>query len=182
MLHGGLFFLWLHLSVNHAYLVPGLGEGTGNTFIAIVQVFVVHRFRLFNEWIDDVGLPALVQLFFQEAKYLQALGIKGAAGDDGFATRGELINNRHIQVAVQGHGQRPGDGCGSHHQYVWQDFCLFPEPGTLCHTKAVLLIDDYHPQVLKLDHIFNDCVGTDQNVERSIQQTFMYGLPVGFFY
>ena len=91
-------------------------------------------------------------------------------GFDRFPSRWKFINHRYVQVSVKGHCQGPGDGSSSHDQHMgWLDI-LFPQPGPLGNPKAVLLVNDYQSQVLKLYRFLEQCMGPGQDLHAPIEQ------------
>src|SRR5579885_43967 len=92
---------------------------------AVAQVFVhprrvlqVHLLRLLDQRIDDIDLTTAAYLA------LDAFVNSGAAvfaDDDRLdrrAPRRQLVNHRHVEVAIDGHRERTGNRRRRHHQYV----------------------------------------------------------------
>ena len=92
-------------------------------------------------------------------------------GEDGLARR-QFVYDGDVQIAIKRHGQRTWNGRGGHHQYVRNGGTartvaprsLGPQFRALLHAKTVLLIYAHQPQVLKLHHILNKRMCTDNDV------------------
>ena len=82
------------------------------------------------------------------------------------APGGQLVEDRHIQFAVQGQGQGARDGRGRHHEQIGLRAFLV-ERAALHHPKAVLLVDDRQPQASKLYLLLNQRVRAHRNVGRA---------------
>ena len=123
-------------------------------FIAFFQVSVIHLFRFGDHGVHDVGLPAELQFFLDEFVDLQASGFKGVVRGDGFPAGRKLVDHRYIQVSVEGHGERPGNGSCCHDQYVWRDRVLLPQFSSLGNTETMLLVDNNKSHVFKIHHVF----------------------------
>ena len=79
---------------------------------------------------------------------------------DRFSSRRQLIDFRHVEVAILSHGERPWYRCRCHDESVRREFRLLPETSTLRHTKTMLFVNDAKPEVLKLDSIFYQSMRT----------------------
>ena len=93
---------------------------------------------------------------------------------------GHLVQNRHIQIAVNNQCQRPGNRRCRHHQHVHR-LTLGCQRCPLPHTEAVLLIRDHQPQP-GVDHIIGEeGVGSHQQVNLPVRQGTLHGvlLPHG---
>ena len=69
-LHFVVFVGWFHLPMYDADAVIGEGESAHQAFIAVHQVFIIHFFRLLDERIHDIYLPALGDFFFEKLKHV----------------------------------------------------------------------------------------------------------------
>ena len=90
----------------------------------------------------------------------------------GLASRRQLVNDAHVEVAVYGHGECARYGRGCHDQHMRRLVTLSPQLGTLCHAKAVLLVDDGESEVGKLYRVFDDGMCADKNFHVAAHQTF----------
>ena len=90
----------------------------------------------FRHLLPDEGVdPGAVALSHQE-------------GIHRLPSRGQLVQNGHVQIAVEDQRQRPGDGRCRHHQQMG----ILPLGGkaaALPHAEAVLLVGDDQPQIVK---------------------------------
>ena len=78
-------------------------------------------------------------------------------------SRGQLVQNGHVQIPVHQQRQGAGDGCGGHHQQVR----VLPFGGQfapLSHAEAVLLVGDHQPQAAKLGGIRQQRVGANRDL------------------
>jgi hypothetical protein len=72
------------------------------------------------------------------------------AGDDGLASRRQLVDHAHIQIAINRQRQRARNGRRGHHQYIRRrpfTGSLFQERLPLLHAEAMLFIDDPEAQL-----------------------------------
>ena len=63
-------------------------------------------------------------------------------------SRGQLVQNGHVQIAVEDQRQRSGDGRRRHHQQMGV-LPLGGKSAALPHAEAVLLVGDDQPQIVK---------------------------------
>ena len=75
-------------------------------------------FGAFDDGVDDVGLAACGYLFADEVPDFVGALFGHAAGDDGGAAGGELVDDAGFEVAVEGEGEGAGDGGGGHDEDV----------------------------------------------------------------
>ena len=91
-----------------------------------------------------------------------------AAGDDGGATGGHLVDGGDVQVAVEGEGEGAGNGGGGHDEHVGGGLALAAEGGALHDAEAVLLVDDGEGQVGDLHGLLDEGVGAYDDVEVAV--------------
>ena len=65
---------------------------------------------------------------------------------------------------------------------MWRELIFFPKFCTLCHPKAVLLVDNGEAQVVEVNFLFNNRMGTDEQVQRTVGQGFENGFAFCPFY
>ena len=123
--------------------------------ITILQIFVVHFFGFFYQRIHYINLSARLQFLAHESIQGGQLVVVAMQGLNRFASRGQFINNRNFEVAVDRHGQRAWDGCGCHYQHMGRHGVFGPEFRTLNHTKTMLFVNNNQAQVGKLHRIFD---------------------------
>ena len=162
--HGLLLVGRLHLAVADGGDVLGQRKVARDGGIAVREVLVVHRLRLLDERIDHVDLAPLLDLLLHEAEEPQAGRIGVMERADGLAARGQLVDDRYVEVAVERHGQRARNGRGGHHQHMGRTPVLGPEPGALLDAEAMLLVDDHEAEVVELHAVFDQRMGADQNL------------------
>ncbi|MNV46390.1 hypothetical protein D3C71_1382200 [compost metagenome] len=122
----------------------------------------VQRLALFDQRAHPIHLPPGLDLGADACDHLVLAAVGNEFGDDGRAARGQLIDDRHIEVGVVAHGQRARDRGGTHHEHVGLHAmgCEFlPQGQPLRHAKTVLLVDDGQRQVLELHLLLDHGVG-----------------------
>src|SRR5699024_9228573 len=85
---------------------------------------------------------------------------------DRLSAAGQPLDDRDVEIAVNGHGQRAGNGRSRHHQHMrmvsfLQDF------SPLFYTKAMLLVNDCKPQFVKGNFFLNNCMRGYYNLAAS---------------
>ena len=89
-----------------------------------------------------------------------------AARDDGRASRRQLVQHAHVQIAVERERQRARNRRGGHHQHIR----LAPDSGflhqleALHHAETVLLVHHHQAQPVELDLLFNQRVRADDQL------------------
>jgi len=145
----------------------------------------------FNDGVDDVGLAAGSDMFAEEGPDIIGAGVRGAAGGDGGAAGWELVDDRDVEVAVQGEGKGSRDGGGGHDEGVGLSglALLFRGRGprrflhqaeALLDTKAVLLIDDDEAEFREGDGVVEEGVGADGEVDFAVCDAVASGAFGGF--
>ncbi len=172
-LHLEILVFHRHLPMDNADLVLWLRKFIRQSLQSSLQIEQIHFFTFFDQGIHHIYLPALADFLFHKTKHPQAAALVQMQGFDGFAAGRQFVDHRNIQITVQGHGQGPGDRCGCHDQHMGGNRILAPQPGPLLHSEAVLFIDHHQAQVVKPDCIFDQCMGTDQNIQTTILQLAM---------
>lgn len=92
----------------------------------------------------------------------------------GFPAWRQFVDDGDVEVAVDGHGERPGYGRGRHDEDVRRILAFAPEPGTLCHAEAVLFVDDGHAEAVELHFVFEEGVCADDDVDGAVHQSVEY--------
>ena len=111
---------------------------------AVFKVFHICFFRLFYKRIDHIDLPALSHLAAQEVVKLRAFLIKDVLCLYGLAPGWQLVYHTHVQISVKSHGKGAGNRGGGHYKHMRRTYVLAPQPGSLRHAKAVLLVNYYN--------------------------------------
>ena len=115
--HDGFFLFAGHAAVDEAAWPLGKDLGP-QLFIEFRRRLQVDRLRRFDEGTDDVTLLALGHELVHEDIDPPAQGFADGIGLDPFPARRHLADGRHVQVTIEGQGQRPGNGRGRHEQGV----------------------------------------------------------------
>ena len=118
-----------------------------------------------HERADDVRLAALVQQPAHAREHLVAPVQAEHAGDDRRSPRRQLVEHRHLQVAVDRERQRPRDRGRGHVQHVRRRPLagLLLERLPLLDAEPVLLVDDGHAQLPVVDARLDQGVRPDRN-------------------
>ena len=133
--------------------------------VAFFQVLQVALLALLDEREDDIYLSAEINLMADALVEAGELGIKLMQGLYRFSARWQFVDDAHVQVAINGHGEGARDRGGSHHEDMRWILALAPQFRSLCHTKAVLLVDDGNAQALEHHGVFQYGMGADQNLD-----------------
>lgn len=113
------FFLGgFEFAVDDADGVAQGGEVGADVLVAFLEVAVVHFLGFGDERVDDVCLAAFLDFLADEFVDLQAPGFVDVVRGDGFTSRGKLVDDGDVEIAVEGHGQGAGDGGGRHDEHV----------------------------------------------------------------
>ncbi len=126
--------------MHHCYFIVGecLPDGF-ETFLKAAQV----EFLVFvDKRIYDICLTAHAQLVENSLVCALTLVIVAQQGCNRFAPRGKLVDYRHVEVAVNSHGQCARNRCGCHNQNMRRQQVLAPQAGSLSHAEAVLLVNN----------------------------------------
>ena len=137
---------------------------------AIHQIFIIDLFTFLDQGEDDVSLTPETDFLFDELHDHGPTVFESMYGLNGLAARWHLVHHTEIQVAISRHSQRSWDRCSRHHQYMWGDHSLLPEPGPLCHPKSMLLIDDSQTQIPELHLLFDQGMGADQHLQGTVSR------------
>ena len=93
---------------------------------------------------------------------------------------GLLPEDRHVEVAVDGHRRGPRDRRGGHDEHVRHrsPTRLVLEGGPLLHAEAVLLVDHDHAEAVELDRLLDEGVGADEHVDLAGRQRRQHPLAL----
>ena len=124
----------------------------------------VQGLAFFYKRAHPIHLPTLSKLGANALNHLGPAVVGNHLGHDGAAPGGQSVDGGHIQIGVIAHGQSARNGGGRHHQQMGllalaarAGFVAQGQP--LRHAKAVLLVNDGQPQLLKLHVVLNHRVG-----------------------
>jgi len=88
-------------------------------------------------------------------------------GRDLGPSRRLLVEDRYVQLAVHGPGQRARDGRGGHDEDVGRGAALAEEPSPVRHAEAVLLVDDDETEAAETHRGLDESVRSDERVDLS---------------
>ena len=97
-----------------------------DVFIALFEVLDVHLLAFLYERIDDVHLTSLFYLTADGGIEACPSVVKLMDGANGFASGRQLVDNGHIQVAIERHGKRTRNGGCRHHKHMRRTGVLSP--------------------------------------------------------
>ena len=119
---------------------------------------------------DDEHLMPLGHLLADEGIQPLAVFLPHGEGVHPLPSGGQLVDDGHVQIAVDDERQRPGDGGGGQHQHMGGRG-LFGQCRPLIHAEAVLLVGDDQPQPGVLHILGQQGVGADAQVDAAAGQT-----------
>ncbi len=93
---------------------------------------------------------------------------------NGFSSGRKFVYHAHVEVAVNGHGQRTRNGGGCHHKDMGRTNVLLPQPRALLHAEAVLLVDDHEAEIEEGYGGFYECMCTYKNMNRAVGHALQY--------
>ena len=102
------------------------GEGLKQHLETLFQILQVNLLALFDEGEDNIDLPPFSNLLADAVIERGHTGVEDMGGAYGFASRRQFVDDTHVQVAVERHGQCTGDRRGCHHQYMGRVGALAP--------------------------------------------------------
>ena len=124
LLHLGILLLRLHPAVNLTY--AELGEDVAQRSIAFFQILKVALLALSDERIDDIYLSSETYLLTNAVVERRHLIVKLVYGLHRLASRRQLVDNAHVEIAVYCHGEGARNWCGGHDKDVWRILTLCP--------------------------------------------------------
>ena len=168
--HDGFLVLGLHLAVEHGDAQVGEDVflqllGVGGDGLALIGDLL----SIAHQRADDEDLMALVHLLADEGIDALAVILAHGEGIHLLPSGGQLVDDGHIQIAVDDEGQRAGDRGGGEHQHMGV-FRLLAQRGPLSHAEAVLLIGDDKAQTGVLHILRQQGVGADAQVDGTALQ------------
>ena len=111
-----------------------------------------------NAWCPLLHLPA------HELVRPVALVRRHPARLDRLAARRHLVDDRHVEVAVDREGERARDWRRRHDEHV-RVATLFPQRRPLHHAEPVLLVDDREAEAVEIDALLDHRVRPDDDVD-----------------
>ena len=146
-------------------------RSSGNTSCArwsaiSVAAFEIDLLRLLDQRIDDVGLPALLDLAAHERVDLVAPRLGPRRRGDRLPSGRHLAHDRHVEIAVGRERERARDRRRGHDQHVGMQ-ALRAQRRALQHAEPVLLVDDRQPELAERDVLLHERVRADHQVQRA---------------
>ena len=88
------------------------------------------------------------------------------------SARRKFVDNRHIEIAIQSHGQSTRYGSSRHNQHVRRINVLAPQFSTLRHTETMLLVYHHQSERREINRIFYHGMSSYQNLHVASEQVF----------
>ena len=100
--------------------------------------------------------------------------------DDGCSAGRELVENAHVEIAVDGHCCRARDRRSCHDEHIRDEIvrALRSKHCSLLDAEAMLFIDDHHSEAREIDTILNERMGADHDVDATIGQACQNIAPI----
>ncbi len=133
--------------------------------------------RLLDERIDDVRLPAFVELPAYELVDLIAPRLRLRDRLDRVTPGRHLTHDRRIEVAVGSQRERARNGRGGHDQDVWMH-ALRPQGRALHDAEAVLFVDDRQTQLAERDRLLHERVRADDEMNGAGSELGLHFAPL----
>ena len=148
--HDGILLLRFHLAVDGGDAKVGENfrlqvRCVGGDSLALVGQLVILRYH----GADDVRLPALLHELAQKSVDARVIARGNGEGVDLLPPGGELIENGHVEIAVDHQRERARNGRCRHDEKM-RVFPLGGERCALIDTETVLLVGDDETEVLVL--------------------------------
>ncbi len=175
-LHLEGFLLGGELTVNHGGLVLRTREVALNHLEPVLKVAEVELGIVVDEGVDEINLASGIDLLLEEAEDERTAGLGSVVGAHGMPSRGQLVDDGAVEVAVEGHGEGTRNGSGGHHEDVGWGRGLAPQFGALFHAEAVLLVDDHECEVFEMHVVLDEGVGADENVDFAVGELLLDAL------
>jgi len=131
----------------------------------------IEFFGLFDERIDYVDLAALANYRVQEVVYLFARLFAPHRSYDGLSSGRHLVNDRKIEVSVDGHRERARNRRCGHNQNVRVVTPVY-QFRALKHSEPVLFVNHHQAKPGKLHAFLYERVGADHEIN----------LPFGYLF
>lgn len=167
-----LLFFAIHASVEQPEsirLQNALLELDENLFgaVGIVVTFLIDARR------DDIGLATGGHLLGNEfPPFIMVIGFAEVGVDFG-STFGFVFEDGKIEISHRGHGEGPWDGGRGEDEIVGLGG-PFAKGGSLFDAEFVLFIDHDKSEFGELDMFAEECLGADDDVDRSEGDAFLH--------
>ena len=144
----------------------------------LFDVTISEFFVLLDQWIDHIDLSAELELSSHGTDQSLPLIVIAMQGLDRLTSRRQLVDDRNVEVAIDGHRQGARYGRCCHHEHVRRLGILEPQLRALLHAKAVLLIDHDHSEVLELHIGLYQGMCAYEDVQLPVFEQLMYLLSL----
>jgi len=127
-------------------------------------VLEIEGLRFRDEGVDDEDLVGLCDLLPDDLVDAGTLPLVEDLRPDGLLPRGHLVDDRDVQIPIDGHRERSGDGGRRHDQHV-RVGALGAQGGALHDPEAMLLVDDREAELPELHPLLDEGMGADDDVD-----------------
>ena len=143
--HNAVLVFRLHFSVDAGD--AQLGEGEGQLFGVLLGGLQLDRqiFVFLHHGADHKDLTALAHLLADKAVEPLPVALVHGKGVHLLPPGGQLVDDRHVQIAVDNQGKSAGNGRCGHDQHMGP-LPLSDQGGALAHAEAVLLVRHHQTQ------------------------------------
>ncbi len=152
-----------------------VGKGGLHRLEGLERGLQLQRLGLLDEGADPVGLRALGAALADAPDHLVAPRLVHELRDHGRAPRGQLVDDRHVEVRVVAHRERARNRGRAHHELVRLG-ALAGEGEPLRHAETVLLVDDGEPQAVEGDLVLEERVRADRELRLALRDRLQGGL------
>ena len=95
-----------------------LWEGLGEDLKSVFEVFQIALLTLLNQGEDDIHLSSLAYLLTDTVVDGGHITVEQVTGGYGFPAWWQFVDDAHVEVAIEGHGEGTWNRCGRHHQHM----------------------------------------------------------------
>ena len=127
----------------------------------------LQRLTLLHQRINEISLATLRKLVLHKFRHVRLLRCDPHGGDDLATTGRLLIQQRHVQIAIDRHRQSPRNRGGRHDQHVRHD-PLADQRRPLRHAEFVLLVDHYQSKILEGNRVIEQRVSADDDLRLAL--------------
>ena len=165
----------LHAPMDDTHLIVGRRKIAADRLITLFERQQIKFFILLNERIDNIHLSANSNLLTHKTQHPTAMVLRIVYRFYRFAARRQLIDDRHIEVAVEGHRQCARDRGSRHDENMGRiRIALGPQFGPLLHPKPVLFVDDREAQAVKRHCRLYERMRTNEYMDITCRQPLQY--------
>ena len=171
--HAGVLVLSLHAAVDAGHAV--LRKRPLQHLRMLFGGLEIGRdvVRLLYLRADDEHLSPLADELVDEGVEPRAVALVHAHGLHRLAAGRQLVDDRHVQIAVHQQRQRARDGRRTHDERV-RLLALAHERGALLDAEAVLLVRDDKTETEKRHRVADERVRADDDIEQAAGERLLY--------